>query len=222
LSRLSRGYPRLPSEKGAKVEQTVKSDRSDQTTTARDAASRVKDEAQHEAGQVMEEAKEQGRQLYSEAKDRIEAEAQQQTNRVAQGIRSFSGDLRSMAEQADTETSAASWARQGAGQLEGLANRIEDGGFEGLVDDVSRFARRNPGTFLAIALGAGILAGRIARNVGGDPEEGYRDGQFDGRGVAPTGQGYPDNGGSSARPAASKMKSDEMGGAKSSAGPRTM
>jgi hypothetical protein len=202
------------------VEQAMKSDRSDQTTTARDEASRVKDEAQREAGHVMDEAKEQGRQLYNEAKDRIEAEAQQQTNRAAQGIRSFSGDLRSMAEQADAETPASSWARQGAGQLEAFANRIEDGGFEGLVDDVSRFARRNPGTFLAIAVGAGVLAGRVMRNAGADRQEGYQAGQFDGRGVAPTGQGYPDNGGSGSR-YDSTLKSDEMAGAKGSAGPGT-
>src|SRR4029077_10670527 len=34
-----------------------------------------------------------------------------------------------------------------------------------LLDEVRSFARRKPGTYLAIALGAGVLAGRLTRGL---------------------------------------------------------
>jgi hypothetical protein len=49
------------------------------------------------------------------------------------------------------------------GQIGQLASRIEQGGLDGLLNDVSRFARRRPGVFLAAAAGAGFLIGRLVR-----------------------------------------------------------
>jgi hypothetical protein len=40
-----------------------------------------------------------------------------------------------------------------------------------VLDEVRSFARQRPGAFLAIALGAGILAGRLARGLAADPDE---------------------------------------------------
>ena len=146
--------------------------RGEHTAAARDEASRVKDEAQHEVGRVKDEATRQGRQLYEEARQRVESEADQRTHQAAEGLRSFSSDLRSMADGSDTRTPAATWAQQGAGRLETFADRLESRGFEGLTSDVSRFARRNPGTFLAAALGAGLVVGRVMKNMGSDDGDG--------------------------------------------------
>ena len=44
-----------------------------------------------------------------------------------------------------------------------FANRLEMSGPQGLVDDVSSFARRRPGAFLLAAGVAGFAVGRIAR-----------------------------------------------------------
>jgi hypothetical protein len=43
-----------------------------------------------------------------------------------------------------------------------------------ILDEVSRFARRRPGLFLAIAAAAGLVAGRLARGLaaGNDDEQG--------------------------------------------------
>ena len=43
-------------------------------------------------------------------------------------------------------------------------SRLEDRGIEGVVDDVSRFARRRPGVFLLAAAGAGFVVGRFVRS----------------------------------------------------------
>jgi F0F1-type ATP synthase membrane subunit b/b' len=155
------------------ADRRTKMDRSTQTEPDQD---RVTDETSHlvdtardEAGRVADEAKRQGKELYHEAANRTRREAQEQTSRAAESIRSLSRDLRSMTEgQTDTQTSAASLIRQGAGRIESFADHVEQRGFDGLMDDVSRFARRKPGTFLAVTFGAGLVTARVLRNVSGD------------------------------------------------------
>ena len=48
-------------------------------------------------------------------------------------------------------------------QLRRLASRMEQGGAQGVVEDVTRFARRRPGAFLAGAAGVGFVVGRLVR-----------------------------------------------------------
>ena len=48
-------------------------------------------------------------------------------------------------------------------QVEGLASRLEQRGPQGLMDDVTRFARRRPGVFLSGAVAAGFVVGRVVR-----------------------------------------------------------
>jgi len=125
--------------------------------------------ARDEVGRVADQAKHRGRELYHEAADRARQEAQQQTNRAANGIRSFSQDLRSMAEgQTNAQSPAVDWIRQGSRQIESFADHVDRRGFDGLMDDVNSFARRHPGTFLAVTFGAGVMAARVLRNMSGD------------------------------------------------------
>jgi hypothetical protein len=58
----------------------------------------------------------------------------------------------------DMVRQAADKAHQAAGWLAGRAPGA-------LLDEVRSFARREPGTDLAIALGAGVLAGRLTRGL---------------------------------------------------------
>ena len=69
----------------------------------------------------------------------------------------------------------ATGARQDAGALtaylgeaeqrvSGLADRLQRGGAQGALDDLTGFARRRPGMFLAGAVGLGFLVGRVARS----------------------------------------------------------
>ena len=48
-------------------------------------------------------------------------------------------------------------------RVSSIADRLEQGGPQGLLDDVTAFARRRPIVFLAAAGAAGFLAGRLAR-----------------------------------------------------------
>ena len=132
---------------------------------AKEEVGRVGEVAQEEVSQVVEEAKEQGRALLTEATDRLKGEAQHQSQRAAENLRSISTDFRSMAQSTQGSGSAVTWVRMGADQIDGLAERLEVGGFDGLMKDVGDFARRNPTTFLALTFGAGLVAGRVVKNM---------------------------------------------------------
>jgi ElaB/YqjD/DUF883 family membrane-anchored ribosome-binding protein len=136
------------------------------TERAKEEASRVAESARQEAGQVFEEAKHQSRELLAEAKDRIKDEARRQAGRTAENIRSVSSELHLMAESSgEPQGTAASWVRMGADEIGSLADRLDREGIEGLVRDVSDFARKRPTAFLAMTFGAGLLAGRLVKNM---------------------------------------------------------
>jgi hypothetical protein len=121
--------------------------------------------AKEEAARVGDTAKEQGRALVADASDRLKGEAQHQSERAAQSLRSISTDFRSMAQSTDDPGPAADWVRIGADRIDSIADRLEGGGFDGLMNDVGRFARRNPSLFLLTTFGVGLLAGRVLKNL---------------------------------------------------------
>jgi hypothetical protein len=132
---------------------------------AKEEVARVGDAAKEEASQVVEQAKDQGRALVAEASDRLKGEAEHQSERAAHNLRSISTDFRTMAESSEGSGPAVSWVRMGADQLDSLAGRLENGGFDGVVKDVGNFARRNPTLFLFTTFSAGLMAGRLMKNL---------------------------------------------------------
>lgn len=136
---------------------------------AKEEAEGLKDDAKREAGRVTDEVKRQGRELIGETQDRIKEEADRQTGRTASGLKSMSSELRSMADNSEKpQSEVASWVRRGAEQIDSFADRLDRNGAEGLVRDLSNFARRNPTTFLVSTFGAGLLAGRLMKNMDRD------------------------------------------------------
>lgn len=144
-------------------------DRGATTEAAKEEASQLGDEVRQEAGRVTEEAKHQGRVLMDETQTRVREEADRQTERTASGLRSMSGELRSMADNSDQpQSNVATWVRRGAEEIDSFANRLDRDGVDGVIRDVSDFARRNPTTFLVTTFGLGLLAGRVMKNRDGD------------------------------------------------------
>ena len=60
--------------------------------------------------------------------------------------------------------------RQLAGKSRQVASRLEEGGVQGVGDDLRQFARRQPGLFLAAAGLAGFVVTRTLRNAQGSRE----------------------------------------------------
>jgi hypothetical protein len=53
--------------------------------------------------------------------------------------------------------------RQLAGTVDRAATRLDEGGLDGALDDVKRFARQRPGLFILGAIGAGFAVGRLLK-----------------------------------------------------------
>lgn len=133
---------------------------------AKEETERLKEDAKSEAGRVTDEAKRQGRELVRETQDRIKEEADRQAGRTASGLKSMSSELRSMANNSEEpQSEVATWVRRGAEKIDSFANRLDSEGVEPIVRDLGNFARRNPTTFLVSTFGAGLLAGRLMKNM---------------------------------------------------------
>lgn len=66
---------------------------------------------------------------------------------------------------------ASNLANQAAGVVDSVATWFESKEPADLLSEVTHYARRNPGTFLAIAAGAGLVVGRLARSLKDDASD---------------------------------------------------
>ena len=136
--------------------------------SAADAGQHVAGVAKEEVQNVAGEAAHQAQQLLDQARGELSEQAAQQQQRVAGGLRSLSRELDSMADGSQESGVATDLARQAATKAGEVAEWLERRDPNGLLDDVKSFARRRPGAFLAIALGAGLAAGRLTRGLKDD------------------------------------------------------
>ncbi|GIH78393.1 hypothetical protein [Planobispora longispora] len=140
-----------------------------QTTAqqAKSAAGEVAETAKEQTRAVAGEARHQARRVAGQLRDRVGEQAQHQSRRAAQGIRQWSDDLSSMKEAVKPDSPVHGAVQQIADSGRRAADYLEEHGLAGVVDEVQNFARRRPGLFLAGALVAGFLAGRVAKATTG-------------------------------------------------------
>jgi hypothetical protein len=137
------------------------------------AAQNVAETAKAEAQNVAYEAKNSARDLLHQAKSDLTSQAGTQQAKAAEGIRSISSQLRTMADAPDQQGVASDLIRQAADRSESVASWLDNRDPGSLLDEVKSFARQRPGTFLLLAAGAGMLAGRLGRSLqAGAPETG--------------------------------------------------
>ncbi|GGH95500.1 hypothetical protein GCM10007170_21170 [Arthrobacter liuii] len=85
-----------------------------------------------------------------------------------------------MASAPDQQGMASDLVRQAAERTSSVASWLENREPGDLLNEVQRFARNRPGTFLLLAAGAGVLAGRLTRGLTAGAPEGQ--GQIQGSG----------------------------------------
>lgn len=124
-------------------------------------AETAKQEAQHVAGEATQRAKDLVQQVRSEAS----SQASSQQQRAAGGLKSIADELHQVAQQSDGSGVVPQLARQAAERTESVASWLENREPADLLDEVRRYARRNPGTFLAIAAAVGLVGGRMTRGL---------------------------------------------------------
>lgn len=148
-----------------RVKDAATSAAGDVASTATDQAKQVASEAKVQVKSVLEDTKGQVSGLVGQARDELKSQASDRSTQAADGLRTLSGQLQALREgRADEAGPLAGYLDQARDQVSSFASRLDEGGIDGLVDDVSRFARQRPIVFLAAAAGAGFLVGRLVRS----------------------------------------------------------
>jgi len=151
--------------------QAAKEEASNVAGTAKGSAQNVAETAKDEAANVAHEAKANAQDLLHQAKSGLTSQAGTQQQKAAEGIRNISSQLHSMASAPDQQGVASDLIRQAAERTSSMASWLENREPGDLLNEVQRFARNRPGTFLLLAAGAGVLAGRLTRGLtAGAPE----------------------------------------------------
>lgn len=124
------------------------------------------------AGDVGQEMVQQGRRVLEDARGKAREEADAQSRQAVSALRQWSDRGRALSEGRMEEAGPlADYARELSGKVSDLADRMDQRGFDGVLDDVRSFARRRPGVFLVGAGIAGFAVGRLVRGAKDAPTE---------------------------------------------------
>jgi hypothetical protein len=148
---------------------------------AREQASEVGDAAQQHASAVAGTAKEQAGKVTSEVRahaqdllgqttDQVGAQADEQTHRLADNLRTLSGHFEAMASSGEPGSTAHTVVDEASRRTGELSSYLDAHQFGEIVNDLKRFARRRPGAFILGSAVAGLVVGRLGRAVKDAPE----------------------------------------------------
>ena len=132
--------------------------------TVSTASSEVHDLTSQAVGQAAD--------VLHDVRDQVRDRADAETRRAAEAIAGVGQQLRSMADGAAEDGPAVRWVREAGERSQRMADRLEQEGPQGVVDDIQRFARRRPGMFLAGMGLAGFALGRMLRNTSSSSSNG--------------------------------------------------
>jgi hypothetical protein len=150
----------------------VKDHAAEVAQTAREQAGQVAGTMKEQATQVADEVKAQGRQVVDRTKEQLREQGDTQARQAAQSLRTLADEARALADgRPDDAGPVADYVRQASERIEGVAQRVEERGAQGMVEDLERFGRRRPGMFLAGAAVAGFVAGRLIRGAAAASED---------------------------------------------------
>ncbi|WP_353508251.1 hypothetical protein [Intrasporangium sp.] len=135
------------------------------TETAKGEAHHLADTAKSELGNVASTATDQIRRLMDQSRSELTEQARSQQQRLATNLRTLTDELDSMAAHGDQQGVAHGLVRQVSQQARTLGDWLDGREPGAVLDEVKRFARRKPGTFLALAAGLGLLSGRMTRGL---------------------------------------------------------
>ncbi|MFS0713077.1 hypothetical protein ABC195_04280 [Microbacterium sp. 2P01SA-2] len=178
---------------GSGTAETAKHEAGEVAGTAKAEAGHVVDTAKQEAASVASEAKSQAKQVYAQTKQQLTEQAASQQQRVADGLRSIGDELDSLAQNSENPGIATDLVRQVSSRVSGASDWLSQRDPGSLVSEVKSFARRKPGVFIAGALIAGVVAGRLTRALaeGAKEEHDSASGTAGATGTTGTADGVP-------------------------------
>ena len=150
---------------------TVKDQASQVSRQVADSATNVAGTAKEEIGKVAGESRKQAKALYDETRTQLTEQAGVQQQRVAAGLRDIGGELSKMADSSNEPGVASDVVSQVAARTTAAASWLDDRDPGSLLQEVRNFARRKPGTFIAVAAVAGLVAGRVVRSLASEAHD---------------------------------------------------
>ena len=136
-----------------------------------DASGGLRQAAASEAQGVKEEVGTQTRRLMDQVGSEVSGQAAEQQKRAATGLHGVSEQLRKMAGSSEGPGMAVEVVSQAASRVDSAASWLDDRDPGALLEEVKSFAWSRPGLFIALAAGAGIVAGRLTKAlVSGDEQ----------------------------------------------------
>lgn len=135
---------------------------SSQGSTGQSAVGQVKQTASN----VTDQAKEQAGQLADQARTQVTSRISDQKGRAAEGLGSMAEALRQTGQQLrdQDQSGITQYVDQAADQVERLSTYLRENEIGDLVNDVERFARRQPTLFIGGAFTLGLLAARFLKS----------------------------------------------------------
>lgn len=150
---------------------TAREQAGDLAASAKASAGDVAGTAKDAATQVAGEARRQAKDLLHESRSELVEQAGQQQQRVAAGLRSLGEELGGMARSSEQPGIAADLVSQAASRADAVASWLDARDPGSLLGEVKEFARRSPGTFIGLAALAGVVAGRLTKNLAAEAKE---------------------------------------------------
>jgi hypothetical protein len=156
---------------------------------AADNARAVATEATNQAKAVVAQAKDHVQSLAQQTKGELMTQADTKGQQAASALRNLSGQLSALGDGRPGDAGQlADYVRQAEGKVSALASRIEQGGPQGVLEDLTGLARRRPAVFLLGAIGAGFVVGRLVRSGTAAAHEQHDDPSGDGQSRSGNGQ----------------------------------
>ncbi len=143
---------------------------SETVEATKEAARQTVDAAKEGAGAAAETAQRGASRLGEQMRDAAESLFHEQKDRMADAVHGLADALRRTADTLEREQKAtvARYADQAADQIDRFSTTMRDQHMRDLLAKAESFARRQPALFIAGAVAAGIVAGRVlARPAGG-------------------------------------------------------
>jgi len=157
-----------------------------------DRARAVTAEGKAQVGEVADVARRQVNDLLGDARHEVRQQTESQAQRLNGAVREIGTQLRGLADGNPSDGPVRMLVRSAADHIDSFSGRFEREGLHGSLASVRDVARRRPFAFLAGAMAAGMVVGRVLRNA--DTRQIAQDASGNGSNGGPPSSGPPDDG----------------------------
>ncbi|WP_114558199.1 hypothetical protein [Desertihabitans aurantiacus] len=150
---------------GGSTKDVAQQEASQVAGTAKEGVQNVAGTAKEEAVNVAQEAKQRAGDIVGTVLDEVRGQASSQQQRLAGGLHTVASELGEMASKSEQSGPGTQLAKEASRRIGSAGHWLENREPADLLDEVRDFARRRPVVFLAGAALAGVVVGRLTRDI---------------------------------------------------------